>query len=356
MYPRLKIYLKRIEENTRVVRQLCASHGIHVMGVTKACCGAPELAEAYLAGGLAMIGDSRVANLKKLKNIEAEKWLIRPPMLSEIEDLVRYADVSLQSEMETVRAINKECEKQGKRHKIILMMDLGDIREGYVDEEELIAAAVETEKLSRVDLYGIGTNLTCFSFIQADEEKMERLAEMRKKVENAAGHTLEIVSGGNSAALDLMMRGGICEGVDNFRLGESLLFGKERSRYTFLPGTRNDGFILECEVVEAKVKPSLPWGTAGVDSYGRKPVFTNRGEKRKKVICAIGRQDFDAETATPVDEGIFILGASSDHLMLDVTDSVKEYKVGDILELRLGYFSVLRAFTSPYVEKIFLKK
>lgn len=229
MYPRLKIYLKRIEENTRVVRQLCADHGIRVMGVTKACCGAPELAEAYLAGGLAMIGDSRVANLKKLENIEAEKWLIRPPMLSEIEDLVRYADVSLQSEMETVRAINKECEKQGKRHKIILMMDLGDIREGYVDEEELIAAAVETEKLSRVDLYGIGTNLTCFSFIQADEEKMERLAEMRKKVENAAGHTLEIVSGGNSAALDLMMRGGICEGVDNFRLGESLLFGKERS-------------------------------------------------------------------------------------------------------------------------------
>lgn len=153
-----------------------------------------------------------------------------------------------------------------------------------------------------------------------------------------------------------MMRGGICEGVDNFRLGESLLFGKERSRYTFLPGTRNDGFILECEVVEAKVKPSLPWGMAGVDSYGRKPVFTNRGEKRKKVICAIGRQDFDAETATPVDEGILILGASSDHLMLDVTDSVKEYKVGDIVELRLGYFSVLRAFTSPYVEKIFLKK
>ena len=234
MYPRLKIYLKRIEENTRVVRQLCANHGIRVMGVTKACCGAPELAEAYLAGGLAMIGDSRVANLKKLENIEAEKWLIRPPMLSEIEDLVRYADVSLQSEMEAVRAINKECEKQGKRHKIILMMDLGDIREGYVDEEELIAAAVETEKLSRVDLYGIGTNLTCFSFIQADEEKMERLAEMRKKVENAAGHTLEIVSGGNSAALDLMMRGGICEGVDNFW---NVKWWKRKSNRAF-PGER----------------------------------------------------------------------------------------------------------------------
>lgn len=55
------------------------------------------------------------------------------------------------------------------------MMDLGDIREGYVDEEELIAAAVETEKLSHVDLYGIGTNLTCFSFIQADEEKWNAL-------------------------------------------------------------------------------------------------------------------------------------------------------------------------------------
>lgn len=202
-------------------------------------------------------------------------------MLSEIEDLVCYADVSLQSEMETVRAINKECEKQRKRHKIILMMDLGDIREGYVDEEELIAAAVETEKLSHVDLYGIGTNLTCFSFIQADEEKMERLADMRKKVENAAGHTLEIVSGGNSAALDLMMRGGICEGIDSFRLGESLLFGKERSRYTFLPGTRNDGFILECEVVEAKVKPSLPGGRRGWTAMDGNP-FLQTGVKRGK--------------------------------------------------------------------------
>ena len=81
MYPRLKIYLKRIEENTRVVRQLCAGHGIRVMGVTKACCGAPELAEAYLAGGLAMIGDSRVANLKKLKK-KTKKMELRRNLLT----------------------------------------------------------------------------------------------------------------------------------------------------------------------------------------------------------------------------------------------------------------------------------
>lgn len=105
---------------------------------------------------------------------------------------------------------------------------------------------------------------------------------------------------------------------------------------------------------ESKAEPSL--GDGGGGQLWTETRFYRQGEKRKKVICAIGRQDFDAETATPVDEGILILGASSDHLMLDVTDSVKEYKVGDIVELRLGYFSVLRAFTSPYVEKIFLKK
>ena len=106
--------------------------------------------------------------------------------------------------------------------------------------------------------------------------------------------------------------------------------------------------------VELKEKPSLPWGQVGVDSYGNKPTFCDRGQHRKKAVCALGRQDFDAETCTPLDPGVIILGASSDHLMLDVTDSEKEYRVGDIVQLQRGYLSTMRALTSEYVEKVYL--
>lgn len=353
MYPRVRVNLPHLRQNVRKVTQLCQNYGIRVTAVSKVFAGDPVIAQCYVDAGVQMIGDSRVANLKRMKDIAAEKWLIRPPMLCEVEQLVCYGDASLNSEIQIIRAIADEAVKQKKTHKIILMADLGDIREGYVDYNELIETAKETEQLSGVELYGIGTNLTCFSFVQPNSEKMAVLADLRKKVGDAIGRPIDIVSGGNSATIDLMMRGGIPQGVDNLRLGESLLFGKERSKYQYLPDTFKDVFTLECQIVELKEKPSLPWGEIGVDSYGHKPTFTDRGEKRLKAVCALGKQDFDPETTTILDSGIVMLGASSDHLMLDITDSSRKYLLGDVIELQLGYFSTMRAFTSQYVEKVY---
>jgi len=354
MYPRLRVDLEHLSANVKTVARLCRQRGISVTVITKCFTADPVIAQCYVDSGIAMLGDSRVKNLAKMKDISAQKWLIRPPMLCEIEDLVRYGDVSLNSEIETVKAISAEALRQNKIHKVILMVDLGDIREGYINEDDLIAAAIETEQLPGVELYGIGTNLTCFSFIHYDTDKMTQLARLRGKVSDAIGRPIEIVSGGNSATLDLMLTKGLPVGVDNLRLGESMLVGKERAKYQYLEGTFRDTFILECQIVELKEKPSLPWGEVGVDSYGRRPSFVDRGDKRIKAICAIGKQDFDVETTRPCDSGIIILGTSSDHLMLDVTDSENKYQVGDIIELELGYFSILRAFTSDYVEKVYI--
>lgn len=346
--------MKKLEHNARHMKELCSEKGIEITYVTKVFAGHPEIVKALKEGGAERFGDSRIANIKKYSDVDAEKWLIRPPMLSEVTELVRYADASLNSEIGTIRAIDAESALQGKRHKVILMVDLGDIREGFTDIEELISAAEETERLANVDLYGIGVNLTCFSFIKYDEEKMDQLASVRKRVEDSIGRRLDVLSGGNSAAVALMLDGGINEDINNLRLGESVLFGKERANYSYLPDMYRDSFIMECEIVELKVKPSLPWGQVGVDSYGNMPVFTDRGSERIKAICALGKQDFDHEICSLCDQGIIMLGASSDHLMLDLTDSESEYRVGDIVELELGYFSVMRAFTSQYVEKVFL--
>ncbi len=354
MYPRVRINLEHITHNVRTVKSICDKHGIRIVGITKVFGADPNIAQCYVDGGLEMIGDARVANLAKLADIKAEKWLIRPPMLSEVKEVVKVADASLNSEISLIRAISDECVRQGlPPHKIVLMADLGDIREGYVDYDEMVEVAKETEALPGVYLYGIGVNLTCFSFITPDSDKMNELAALKKRISDAIGRPLDIVSGGNSGTIDLMMNDGINPEVDSLRLGESLLFGKERAKYSYLPDTYKDGFILEAEIVELKEKPSLPWGNIGCDSYGNYPEFIDRGEHRIKAILALGKQDFDPEICKPLDDGIIILGASSDHLMLDITDSKREYKVGDAVQIELGYFSVMRAFTSSYVNRVY---
>ncbi len=348
MYPKVSVDTKKLLENVRVVRALCGRRHIRITAVTKMFGGDPRLAQVFLDGGIRMLGDARIQNLERMEQLKAEKWLIRIPMLSEAADVVRYADVSLNSELETVRALQKEAKKQNRVHKIILMADMGDIREGYVDDHQLMRTAEEILRMDSLLLYGVGTNLTCFSFVQPDTEKLEHLELLSRAMVAAGGSG--IVSGGNSATIDLMLHNGIPRGINNLRLGEALLFGKERTHYQYLDHTCSDVFILQAEIVEIKDKPSQPWGEIGVNSYGKRPVFVDRGV-RTRAICAIGRQDVDTGTMEPLDPGVTLLGASSDHLILDVSDSRRSYRIGDIVEFKLGYFAAMRAFNSRYVQK-----
>jgi len=350
-FPRLDVRLDIVQQNAIEVLALCSKHGIDITGVTKACTGAPEIAQAFVNAGIRRLGDARIENLKRLEPINAEKWLIRIPMPAEAEDVVRYADVSLNSEWDTIRLLDIAAGKQGKIHKVILMADLGDLREGYTDADELLAVAARTAALKHTLLFGVGTNLSCFSFIHPDAENTRQLVELARKLPIAG---IPVVSGGNSASLHLMLQGGIVEGVNNFRLGESLLFGKERCCYTFLPQTRRDAFILRAYIVELKRKPSVPWGETGVDSYGNAPPKREDKGPRLRAILALGKQDSDMETMRPIDSGIELLGASSDHMVLDVTDSCRNYRVGDVVAFELGYFATMRAYTSTFVEKRYL--
>ena len=114
------------------------------------------------------------------------------------------------------------------------------------------------------------------------------------------------------------------------------------------PGSQR---ILFAEVVEKKEKPSVPTGQIGEDAFGNIPVFEDRGIL-KRLILAIGRQDVVFENLTPLDEDVEILGGSSDHMIVNITDSKINYEVGDILAFKMGYSSLLNVFNSDYVHKI----
>ncbi len=351
MYPKLEIDINKLKQNVKIISRMCHDKNISLAFVTKSFCARKEIVEKLVEEGIDYIADSRINNLKKLKDINLPKILIRIPMISELEDVIKYSDISFNSELKTIKALNEICESKNIIHNIVLMFDLGDLREGYFYEEDLFNNIENIQKFENIKIVGIATNLTCYGAIIPSEINTGRLVEIAKNVENKFGLNLEIVSGGNSSSLDLMMNDNMPKGVTNLRIGESIVLGRETAYGKNIEGAYQDAFKLVCEVVECKEKPSVPIGEIGVDAFGNKPVYEDRGIL-KRAIIAIGKQDIDMDSLTPVDPFITILGASSDHMILDVTKSNQKYNIGDKVEFLLTYGGLMSSSTSEYVEKI----
>ena len=361
MYPKLLIDINKLRENIDAVAKITKEDGgCSMMIVTKCLCADRKVAEMITSHpAVDYLADSRIANIKKYQDlVEAsgkQSVLLRLPMMSEIEDVVRYANVSFNSEMETIEALNAEAGRQGKTHKVVLMVDLGDLREGifFENEEEILETAEKIHAMEHVELYGMGTNLTCYGAIIPKNDNLSVLCAIAEKVEQKLGIRLEMISGGNSSSIYLVGKGELPEKISNLRLGESFLLGNDTAYGSRLPGTVNDGLLCEAQIVELKTKPSLPIGEAGVDAFGQKPFYEDRGRIRRAIL-AIGQQDTDRDGMHPLDEKVDVLGASSDHLILDVTKSDKEYHIGDTVRFTLDYGAVLRLATSEYVTKEYI--
>ena len=236
------------------------------------------------------------------------------------------------------------------------MIDLGDLREGifFRNEDEIFSTVEQILAMSNIRLYGIGVNLTCYGAIIPKNDNLSQLTELGEKIEEKFDIKLQMVSGGNSSSIYLIEKHQLPQGINNLRLGEAFLLGNDTAYETKLPGTTGDALALEAQIVELKEKPSLPIGEVGVDAFGHKPYYEDRGII-KRAIIAVGKQDTELDSMTPLDEKIDILGGSSDHIILDVTKSDKEYKVGDVVRFTLGYGGMLKTATSPYVEKTYIK-
>ncbi|MDW7678850.1 MAG: ornithine racemase Orr [Bacillota bacterium] len=348
MNPRIKINLKKLTENAAEIVKLCAPAGVKVSAVTKGFCAKPQAADALLKGGINSLADSRIENLRKFQPLKTEKMLLRIPMISQAEEVVWFSDISLNSQWETIQALNKAAGRRGVRHGIILMTDLGDLREGIFDRREFLELVKKASRVNHIDLKGIGTNLTCFGAIIPDEKNLGQLVSLADEAADLVGKPLEFVSGGNSSTIYLLQQGRLPKGINHLRIGESILLGTESAYGAKLPHMHYDCFQLVAELVEVETKPSMPIGTIGKDAFGQIPYFEDRGI-RKRAIAAVGKQDFATHSIKPMEQGVEILGASSDHLILDITDARKDYKVGDELTFSLSYGAMLALNTSAYV-------
>ncbi|SHH54148.1 Predicted amino acid racemase [Clostridium collagenovorans DSM 3089] len=346
--PFVKVNLKKLGHNIKVVNELCNKMGIEIFGVTKVFCARKEICSVMIENGINTLADSRIKNLEKIRDLNCKRVLLRIPCLSEAKEVVLNCDISLNSEIETIKALDNEAKKENIVHNIILMIDLGDLREGILPED-ILTVVEEVLKLKNINLKGIGTNLTCYGGIIPDNENLSKLTEIKSELEEKFKITLSIVSGGNSSSLYKVFDNSMIKGINNLRLGESLLLGKETAFGEDIKGCFTDVFTLNAEVIELKSKSSMPKGKIGRDAFGNIPCFEDKGIMNRAIVN-LGKQDVRVEGISPKDKDIEVLGASSDHLILNLSKSNKNYKLGDTIEFNMDYGALLQSMTSEYID------
>ena len=352
--PALEVNLDAIRTNAEVLTGLCAQYGIDVAGVVKFSDCDPEVAKAYAAGGCAQLAVSRAKHLKILKEAcpEKETLLTRGPARSDIEDTAKYADLSLHSDPDVLRVLDEAAGKFGTRPGIILMMDVGDLREGVDNIDELVELAKLTESLPNLNLRGVGTNHACLNGVLPTWDNLTFLIDGAKAVEQAIGRKLDYISGGSSINL-LLLKDGINAmppEINHLRLGGTIAnpMNIRLGRGLTFPGTREDTVRITAEIVELHIKNSAPKGSTK-NWAGQEVVREDKG-RRLRAILAIGSQDVgDAATMIPLDEGVEMVGCSSDHTIVDVTDTGREWKSGDTMTFKVRYANMLYAFTGDHV-------
>ena len=346
--PRLEIELGKLRHNARTLVKRLHARGIAVTGVTKAVLGSSEIAKVLIEAGVSGLGDSRIENFATMRRlgVPGPMTLIRSPMLSQADLVVQHADTSFNTELDVIDALSDAAVRAGRVHGIVLMVELGDLREGIMPRY-LEGVAQRVLRFRNIELRGIGGNLACQSGVVPDPRNMAELSALARSIEAASGAVLEIVSGGNSANLSWALGGSDTGRINDLRLGESILLGCDPLDRSPIDGLHRDAITLTAEVIELKVKPSRPWGEIAQSAFGDRPRATDRGPI-SRAILAVGIQDTDPDGLTPP-PGTEILGASSDHLILDVGRA--SLRIGNEVTFRPNYSALVRAMTSPFVAK-----
>jgi len=357
--PKLVIDLNKLKHNIDKINRMCHDKGIELAGVIKGFNGIPELVEQYERAGVSFIASSRLEQLEPLreKGIQTPLMMIRIPAFSEIHDVVRITDLSLNSEVEILKELNKEAGLQDKKHQVILMVDLGDLREGFFDRDELIEAALMVENdLQNLELAGVGTNLGCYGAIAATPEKLQELVDCAEAIEAKIGRELQYISGGATSSMPRVFEDNMPSRINMLRVGEAILLpiGLEEDQGCDVSFLHKDVFTLRTEVLEVKDKPTYPIGKITIDAFGNTPEYEDRGIRRRALL-GLGKVDYAfPEKLLPRMKGVEVLGASSDHTILDVEDAETEINVGDIVEFDLCYATMVYVTNSANIEKVFI--
>lgn len=350
----IQLNRKKLQHNYRFLDDLFKREGIEWAVVSKLLCGHPDFLQEVLDLGVKEVCDSRLSNLKMIKKIapEVQTVYIKPPAKRLVEHIVRYADVSFNSETETIRMLSEEAVRQGKTHKITIMIELGDLREGIMGEN-LLGFYEQVFELPNIQVVAIGTNLNCLHGVMPSEDKLIQLCLYKQLIESRFDRKIPFITGGTSVVLPLLRQHRVPKGINHFRIGEALFFGND----LFSGGAANDMeqevFKLYSEVIEITEKPVVPTGMLAEnpsgDTFEIEP--EDYGRTSCRAILDVGLLDIPPQFMKPVDSRLQIINASSDMLILDLGENEGNYEVGNWIEFDLVYMGALGLLNSRYIDK-----
>jgi len=352
--PRLKIEAAKIKANAEAVIKKCKSQKIEVWPVIKAAAGYTPLIDVILSAKPAGVFDSSILDLAKTfdkktvsndKNGRLRRGVLKLPALDELgkyKNEFSKIDVIFVSELKHIETINETI----KNAKIVIMADSGDLREGVPlgEIDSFIKSAI---KFKNVELFGIATNHACFSGMIPTEAAIEYFTEKIEATEKKHGLKFEMVSGGNSSLLGLIERKSLHPKINNVRVGEAIFLGTDVLTRQPLAWLNQKTFKVEAAIVECREKDPISDGVRTGNAFGeflnfeRKPL--KNGHKYKRAIVDLGKKHFIVNGLKPLEQGIFVLGASSDYMILDVTECARNITCGSTFEFSLDYPALMSA-------------
>jgi ornithine racemase len=350
----LTLNRSHLKYNYDYLDNIFKKHQIDWAIVTKLLCGNEEYLKEVIDLGIREVCDSRIANLAKIKSIDpnVQTVFIKPPAMGSVEDVVRYADVSFNSESSTIKMLSEEAQRQGKTHRVTIMIELGDLREGIMGEH-LIAFYEKIFDLPNIEVVAIGANLNCLHGVMPSEDKLIQLNLYKQLIEAKFNKKIRWITGGTSVVFPLLFRQQVPKGINHFRIGETLYFGVDLFEEKQIPEMKPDVLRLYTEIIEITKKPKVPIGVMAANPSG--DVFEvdeeDYGKETYRAILDIGTLDISVDYLIPEDNSIEIVNASSDMLVVDLGDKSPDYKVGDELSFQLKYMGALSLLNSDYIEK-----
>ncbi|TNE35509.1 alanine/ornithine racemase family PLP-dependent enzyme [bacterium] len=347
---------KNLESNFNYLKNLFEENNIEWAIVSKLLCGNLELLEVLCELDINEICDSRISNLKKIKqlNPNINTVYIKPPAKKNIEKVIKYADVSFNTEFTTIKWLSEEAAKQNKTHKIIIMIELGDLREGVLGED-LTNFYKQVFHLPNIEITGIGSNLNCLHGVLPSNDKLLQLSLYKKLIEATFEKQIPWVTGGTSVVIPLLFKKQIPKDMNHFRVGETLYFGNNLLTGEIIEGMNEDVFRMHSQIIEINEKPKIPIGVMEENPSGEKFEIDedDYGKSSYRAILDIGVLDIsETNFILPEDKNLKIVGASSDMIVVDLGKNEEDYKVGDELQFKLKYMGALRVFNSEYIDKI----
>jgi len=360
----LVIDSKKIHSNFKKLTKFLKKHNMQWTLISKVLAGNKPALRKILSTeeiqNIHSIGDSRLSSLQNIKEIDPDivTMYIKPPAIKYTKAVVKYSDISFNTSYETIKVLNEEARKLDKIHRVIIMIEMGSLREGIL-RANIMEFYSKIFELSNIEVIGLGTNIGCMYGIEPTYDKLIQLSLYKQLIEAKFDVNLELISGGSSITLPLIEEEKIPKSLNHFRIGEAVFLGTSPFSGEKFHDLHTDAFEYVANIIEMEKKRVKPEGKISEANVGH----TNDVAKDEsfneiyRAVLDFGILDVDVKEIKPKDDRVEFLGTTSDMTVYSLGENIskkskkKKYNVGNSIKFNPSYMAVARLMTSKFVKK-----